>query len=204
MQKGYVWDKVIDWSYEKAINGLIGIDSAYVLAEKQNPGLSLLQKADAIIRNQRLLAGSSGFISGLGGFMSLPAAIPANLATVIFLQLRMVAAIAHIAGMDIRDQKTKELIISCLAGNTVKEIIQETGIRTSKALTRKLVNSISTNTLANVNSKVGFSLLTKSGSKGLINICKAVPLAGGLIGGTTDVIATALIGRTAKRMFLAS
>lgn len=200
-----VWNKITNWSYDKALSGFLKFDSAFDLAEKnQHPGASNIQRADAIIRKQRLIAGSSGFVSGLGGFLSLPAAIPANLATVIFIQIRMVAAIAHLAGNDIRDPKVKDLIMTCIAGNTAKEIVQETAIRTGKMFTRKLVNNISSTALSTVNSKVGFFLLTKNGGKGLINVSKAVPFAGGLIGGTTDVIATSLMGRTAKRMFLTS
>jgi hypothetical protein len=45
-------------------------------------------------------------------------------------------------------------------------------------------------------------LLSKYGEKGAINIGKAVPLVGGVIGGTVDLIATNVIGNTARKIFI--
>jgi hypothetical protein len=42
--------------------------------------------------------------------------------------------------------------------------------------------------ITKINQKVGFRLLTKFGSKGVINLGKMVPLTGGIIGGTESVV----------------
>lgn len=52
-----------------------------------------------------------------------------------------------------------------------------------------------------INKKVGFRLVTKFGEKGVINLGKALPLVGGVIGGTVDGIGTHVIGKTAKTIF---
>ena len=49
---------------------------------------------------------------------------------------------------------------------------------------------------------MGFRLLTKFGEKGAINMGKAVPLLGGLIGLTFDSVATNTIGNTARDTFI--
>ena len=88
--------QVLDWSYDKAINGVPGLDSAQELAEdylKQSG--SLKSKANALIRWQNTKCATSGFISGLGGIITLPVAIPANIASVMYVQIRMIAAIAY-------------------------------------------------------------------------------------------------------------
>ena len=41
---------------------------------------------------------------------------------------------------------------------------------------------------------------TKFGEKGVVNLGKLVPLAGGFVGGTIDAGATYLIGRSANRL----
>lgn len=198
-----VWMKILDWGYNRALLGGTGIDKASVLASRYNkPDRTIDQQVDALIRRQRILAGSSGFITGLGGFISLPVAIPANLASVVFIQLRMIAAIAHLGGYDLEDKKVKSLIFACMAGNVAKDILQEAGIRIGTRITYRLVENISERSLLTINQKVGFALVAKSGSKGFINISKAVPLAGGIIGGSIDVISTGLIGRIARRTFI--
>jgi len=195
--------KVLDWAYEKTLNGVPGLDTVDELARKfmMQEG-TLHQKADSLIRWQNAKAGTSGFITGIGGLMTLPVAIPANLASVLFIQVRMIAAIAHMGGYNLRDDKVKTLVFICLAGNFAKDIIQETGIMIGTKLTAKVLESVSERSLIAINKRIGFSLLSKYGGKGTINIGKAVPLVGGIIGGTVDAVTTNIIGNTARNMFI--
>ena len=198
-----IWANLLNWTYDRAVTGATGIDKAIKLAEKySSQELTIDRQVDALINRQRLLAGSSGFITGLGGLLTLPLVIPANLISVVFIQLRMIAAIAYIGGYDLEDRKVKTLVLACLAGNAVKDIFQEIGIRFGKNVTRQMVSSISERSLVSINEKIGFVLLTRSGGKGLINISKAIPLTGGIIGASFDMVTTSLIGRIAKRTFI--
>lgn len=195
--------KFLDWAYEKAIAGLPGMDTASQLAEKYMlTGGSLNDQAKALIRWQNAKAGTSGFVTGLGGFMTLPVAIPANMASVLYIQMRMIAAIAHMGGYDLRDNKVKTLVYVCLVGNFAKDLVQEAGIRIGTRLTAKAVQNISENVLLTINAKIGFKLLTTGSSKGIINLSKAVPVAGGVVSGAIDTVATSIIGHTARKMFL--
>jgi uncharacterized protein (DUF697 family) len=197
------WTSLLDWAYDRVLVGSPGLETASILAQKYNrPGLTVDQQVSAIIRRQKILAGSSGFITGLGGFMTLPVAIPANIASVVFIQMRMIAAIAHVGGYDLEDRKVRSMVYTCLAGNAAKDILQEAGIKIGKNFTRRLISSISERSLVSINQKVGFALLRKSGERGLINISKAVPLAGGIIGGTFDVVTTGLMGKLAHETFI--
>ena len=56
-------------------------------------------------------------------------------------------------------------------------------------------------TLVRINQAVGFRLVTKAGSTGIVNLGKAVPFLGGIIGGTFDAITTKAIGTAAKTVF---
>ena len=58
------------------------------------------------------------------------------------------------------------------------------------------------NVLVKINQRIGFRLLTKFGEKGVINLGKMVPLAGGVIGGAFDVATTSAIAKNAIRMFI--
>jgi len=195
--------QVLDWAYEKTLNGIPGLDSVDELARKFMLQEGTLQeKADSLIRWQIVKAGTSGFLTGVGGLITLPVAIPANLASVLFIQIRMIAAIAIMGGYDLRDEKVKTLVYVCLAGNFAKDIIQETGILVGTKLTVKVVESISERSLLAINQRVGFRLVSKYGGKSVINLGKVVPLVGGLIGGTIDSVTTNLIGSTARNIFI--
>ncbi|MGE5382767.1 MAG: EcsC family protein [Omnitrophica WOR_2 bacterium] len=198
-----LWIKLLDWGYNRALSGSKGMEKASQLAlHYADPSLSVNQQINALIRHQQLLAGSSGFITGIGGLMSLPIAIPLNLASVVFIQLRMIAAIAHLGGFDIEDKRVKSMAYACMAGNAAKDIFQEIGIRTGTKLTQKLIYGISERSFISVNEKIGFALISRTGSKGLINLSKAVPIAGGIIAGSLDLATTALIGKIAKKTFI--
>jgi hypothetical protein len=195
--------QLLDMLYEKALTGFPGTDTASGLGESYLRQEGTLRKqVNTLIRMQNIKAGSSGFLTGLGGIITLPAAIPANLASVLYIQIRMVAAIAYMGGYDLRDDRVKTLVYLCLAGNAAKDILQETGILLGKNLTSLLISRISGSAIQAINQKVGIALLSKSGGKGIINLGKAVPLAGGLIGGAFDAAFTNIIGNTARGVFI--
>lgn len=196
--------KLLDWSYDTVVNGKIpGVDSAIELAEDYlKKSGTLEQQVNKLIRWQDTKSATSGFLSGLGGAIILPVAIPANIASVILVQMRMVAAIAYMGGYNLNDDKVKTFVYVCLTGNGAKDILKGTGINIGNRLVLEGIKKIPGKTLTKINQKVGFRLLTKFGEKGFINLGKMVPVAGGIIGGTIDVISTHVIGKVAKRIFV--
>ncbi|MDQ7089733.1 MAG: EcsC family protein [Methylococcales bacterium] len=197
--------KTLDWAYDKAINGVPGLDSASEMAESYlNAEGSLGKKVNSLIRWQNTKAGTSGFLTGLGGIITMPIAVPANITSVMYVQIRMIATIAHMGGHDLHDDKVKSLIYICLTGNAAKDILKDIGIHIGRKLTESTVKNISGKTIVIINQKVGFRLLTKFGEKGAINLGKAVPLFGGIIGATFDSVATNTIGNIARDTFIAS
>lgn len=195
--------KALDWTYDKAINGVPGFDSAADLADNylKKKG-STENKADSLIKWQIAKASTSGFLTGLGGLLIMPVSIPANISSVMYVQLRMVAAIAHMGGHDVRDDRVRTLAYACLAGNSAKDVVKNVGIVIGTKMTNQAIKNISGKTITAINQKVGFKLLTKFGQKGAINLGKAIPLIGGFIGGSIDGITTKIIGNIAKGVFL--
>lgn len=199
----YLMMQTLDWAYEKATSGIAGLDTAHALAAQYITETDSKEAAaKALISWQNLKAGSSGFITGLGGVLSMPLTIPFNFASVLFIQVRMIAAIAIIGGYDLRDQKVKSLIFLCLAGNLAKDVVKEAGIVVGTRLTAKLISGISSDALNRINARTGITLVTKTGKKGALNLGKAVPLAGGLIAASIDILATNIMGKVAMRTFI--
>ena len=193
--------KILDISYDKALNGVAGMKGAADLAtDYMAHGEDLEAQVDALIKNQIIKCGTSGFLTSLGGFITLPVALPANVASVIYMQ--MIAAIARMGGYDLHDDRVKTLIIACLCGNEVKEILKQAGIQIGKKLTERAVQKISSALIVRINRAVGFRLLTKFGTKGAINLSKAIPVIGGFIGGGVDAYSTKVIGNKAKELFI--
>lgn len=192
----------LDWAYEKSINGVAGLDSAEELAKSYMQGNgNKYEQANSLIRWQNTKSATSGFITGLGGIVTLPVAIPANITSVLYVQVRMIAAIAHIGGYDIRDDRVKTLVYACLVANSAKDLAKDVGIAVGNKVAINAIKSISGKTLQEINKKVGFKLFTKFGEKGVVNLGKAVPLLGGLIGGSFDAYTTNAIGNVARDTF---
>jgi len=195
--------EALDWAYDKAVNGVAGLDSAQDMAENYlTEDGTLVDKANSLIRWQNTKAGTSGFLTGLGGLLAMPVAIPANLASVLYVQIRMIAAIAHMGGHDLHNDKVKSLVYACMAGNAAKDILKDVGIIVGKKLTTNAIKNITGKTITKINQKVGFRLLTKFGEKGAVNLGKAVPIVGGAIGGVVDSVATNTIGNIARITFV--
>src|SRR5688572_23323401 len=71
-----------DWAYGKAVDGLPGLDGAEELAARYRERHASPDDAvAALIAWQTGLAGAAGFVTGCGGFVALPVAMPANLAS---------------------------------------------------------------------------------------------------------------------------
>ena len=146
--------------------------------------------------------GTSGFITGLGGLITLPVAVPANIGSVLYVQMRMIAATAKIGGYDINSNQVQTMIYICLTGQSLADVAKGVGIQIGGKTFRAAVKKIPGAALVKINQKIGFRLLTKFGEKGLINIGKLVPIVSGVIGGAFDVASTSVIAKNAINMFI--
>lgn len=197
--------KTLDLIYDKALDGVPGFLSAEEMADDYLKGSDRIDDAvDKLIRWQITKASTSGFLSGLGGVLTLPVAVPANISSVMYVQLRMVAAIAHIGGYEIKSDPVKTLCYVCLCGSAANDVMKGVGIKTGTKLTEQAVKRMSFEVIKKINKAVGFRLITKFGQTGVVNLSKAIPLAGGVVGGTFDGVTTRAIGKVAKNQFIVS
>lgn len=195
--------KLLDVCYDKALQGVLpGEKSIEELAEDYLAKTSSREKAiDKLIGYQTVLCGTNGFITGLGGLLVLPVAISANVAGVIYVQLRMIAAIAHINGYDIYSDQVRTIAYACLTGSSAANILKNVGIKISEKMAVNALKKVPGAILIKINQQVGFRLVTKFGQKGLVNFGKMMPLVGGVVGGVFDTGMTLTIGNVAKKVF---
>ena len=189
----------------RAIEGVGPLKPARELADdyRTDSHASDCERVNALIRSQALLNGAGGFLTGLGGVLTLPVTIPGALGASWAIQARMIAAIAELGGHDSRSDQVQTAILLCLIGNSAKNIVKGTGILIGEKLALEAIKKVPGKVLIEINKKVGFKLLTKFGERGAINLVRLVPLAGGVIGGGVDGATCYVVGKGAKRLFCA-
>ena len=164
--------KLVGYLLSKGISGVRPLSSAHDLAREYLLDQGYLnndERVSSLIRWETTKNFTSGFISGLGGVVTLPVAIPAALGASWLIQARMAGAIACIYGHRLTDDRVRTMILLSLAGDAAKEVIKSVGIKFSQKLTERAIAQIPGRALIEINKAIGFRLLTKAGERGLVN-----------------------------------
>ena len=194
---------ILDTCYQKAVNGIERVSPPVeklaedYLNKYQDPS----EAARKMISNQIIKCTTSGFITGFGGLITLPIAVPANVSSVLYVQMRMIACTAYLAGYDLKSDQVQTLVYACLAGVAVNGVLKKAGIQFGQKIAMNLIKKIPGEVQTKINQKVGFRFLTKFGEKGLINLGKMVPGVGAVISGGLDFAETKIIAERAYRWF---
>ena len=189
--------------YEKCLNGVPHVSpSVEELAKDYLSKYSTKQQAcKAMLNNQIIKCTTSGFITGFGGIITLPVTVPANIGSVVYVQMRMIACTAYMAGFELNSDQTQTFVYACLAGVSVNKLVKQAGIKFGVKFANGLIKKIPGKVLTKINQKVGFRFITKFGSKGIINLGKLVPGVGAVIGGGLDLVETKAISARAYKWF---
>lgn len=195
---------LLDSLYSKCIQGIPMISSPIekMADDYLQHNATVEDAAKDMINKQVIKCTTSGFITNLGGIITLPVTIPANVGSVMYVQMRMIACAAYMAGYDVHTDQVQTLVYACLAGVSVMEVAKKAGIKIGQKGLENLIDKIPGKVLIAINQKVGFRMLTKFGETGVINIGKAIPVVGGVIGGGFDFIDTKFIGNRAYNQFI--
>lgn len=195
--------EVLNVCYEKAVDGVLpGERSVKKLADDYLRKNSSTEKAiNSLIAYQTTLCSSIGFATGLGGLAVLPVALPVNVTSTIYLQIRTVAAIAYMNGYDLNSDQVRVFVFTCLLGNSGREVLKTAGIKFGKKLALSAIKKIPRKVLIEINKKIGFRLVTKFGEKGIINFMKLIPLAGAGVGAVVDGVTELAVAKIAKKLF---
>ena len=194
---------LLDSCYEKCLNGIPKVSPS--VEEMANDYLKKYKTKEeackAMIRNQITKCATSGFITGFGGFITMPVTLPANITSVIYVQMRMIACTSYMAGFDLDSDQTQTFVYACLAGVAVNNVIKQAGIKFGVKFANGLIKKIPGKVLTKINQKVGFRFVTKFGTKGIINLGKLIPGVGAVIGGGLDLVETKIIAERSYKWF---
>ena len=174
----------------KAIDGFPGFPGSREIARKH---LARTQDVDAAVKaviDQHVrLAGAQGFVTNLGGVVTLAISIPTNLVGLAILQVRMVAAIAHLRGYEISAPRVRAAALMTLLGEDgVREAIEDKDLQ-DHPHDLAVGADPDTTTLEKITAEVTQALVTRVGGKNAtLTITRRVPIIGGAISAGVDAV----------------
>jgi hypothetical protein len=69
-------------------------------------------------------------VTGLGGFVTMPVALPVNIAEFYIQATRMVGGIATLRGYDLADPQVRTAVMLTLVGARADEVLAKAGLST--------------------------------------------------------------------------
>ena len=202
-EKGTKMLKVMDWAFEKANSNIPGLGSSSDMAKKYMEKYGNVSTAiNHLVNWQITSSATAGFITSFGGLPSMAVTLPANIAGVMAIQLRMIGAIAELGGFHENTEEKKTGMYLCLLGSQAGDVLSKTASQFAVKFATASLKKLPGEVLKKINQAVGFRLFTKFGQKGLVNIHKAIPVLGGVVGGSVDALSTYSIAKAAKALFL--
>lgn len=156
-----------------------------------------------VIEQHVRLAGVGGFVSQVGGVLALPVTLPANVAGLAALQLRMAATVAHLRGHDLSAPRVRIAAMATLLGeDNVREAIEAgelPGTPRDLALGPPMVDEeMRTRLTASVGQQLLVRVTAKSAT---LTLARGVPIVGGTVGAGMDAFHTWRVGRYAAEEF---
>lgn len=196
--------KMLDTCYDKSLNGINVISPP--VSELADDYLKMHKNdaeeaCKAMMKNQIKKCTTSGFVTGFGGALTLPVTIPANLGSVFYVQMRMVACIAYMAGFDLKSDQVQTFVYAALAGVSINGVVKRAGVKFGEKMAVKGIEKIPGKVLTKINQRIGMRFITKFGEKGVINLWKLVPVVGAAVNGGFDLVETKAIASRAYKMF---
>ncbi len=196
---------MLDDLYKKALEGIqkahsVSVEELAASYTRKYP--STAKAARALISSHVTKCGASGFLTGLGGLITMPVTMPANISSLLYMQIRMAAAVAHMGGFDLRSEETKALVYVCLTGKDAPKILEKIHTETARKFTTQAADVIPNKVIGSMGHKMDFRIIAKFILKNMFKAVNAVPIAGGVFGSAMDVVSTKTIGDNAFDLFI--
>ncbi|MGL5931077.1 MAG: EcsC family protein [Dermatophilaceae bacterium] len=206
-EAGFVDDvaaRLADQLLDLGIDGKGTFASAATIADNAlaAAGGDAEQAVAAVIRRHTAMAGASGFATGVGGFFTLPVALPANVLGFYLLATRMTAAVARLRGHDIADPHIRTAVLLTLIGADADDLLRKAGaVVPAGRMTNLAAQRLPGPALMVVNKGIAFRVIATASRTGLTKLGRFVPVVGGAVGGGLDAWMVRRIADHARREF---
>lgn len=118
-----------------------------------------------------------------------------GLTGLLFIQFRMIAAIAILGGHSPDDIRTRHLIYLCLGGSVAKELLHNAGLHLFRQLSLAAVETVSEKAITTLMTRITTGVAAGSAARRL-------PLVGGIMSAGMDWILVRSAGALAREVFL--
>jgi hypothetical protein len=193
---------LVDRLLDVGIDGRGPFDSARTVADNALSGQGDVERAiDTVITRHTKLAAAGGFVTGLGGIIALPVALPTNVVEFYAIATRMVGAIASLRGYDVREQGTRSAVMLTLVGADADDLLKKAGIGGAGRLADLAAQRLPGPALMVLNKGIGFRLVSSVGRSALSRFGRGVPVVGGVVGAGMDAYLLRRIAGHARKEF---
>lgn len=159
---------------------------------------------DKVVSSHFRTGAAGGFITSLGGFVTLPVALSVNVFEFYVQATRMVGAIATLRGYDVSQPDIRTAVLLTLVGQDSQKVLKDAGVPVGALggrVTALALRGLPRSALMVINKAVGFRVLRTVGTKSLSRLGRLVPVAGGVLGGALDGWLMKRIGKAAQKEF---
>lgn len=195
---------LIERLLDTGIDGKRPLDGAQQIADKALAacGGDVDAAIERVVRNHLIAAGAGGFITGLGGFVTLAVALPVNVVEFYLVATRMTAAVAALRGYDVRQDNIRTAVLLTLVGADATDLLKKAGVPTTAGrITNLAAQRLPGPALMVLNKAIGFRLISQLGRSTLARLGRGIPFAGGAISAGLDTYLLKQIADGARSEF---
>ncbi|MGB5951738.1 MAG: hypothetical protein WBG57_04375 [Ornithinimicrobium sp.] len=193
---------VLHWMVNLGVGGIGPLDSAEHIANEAMAEHSDEKAAiDAIVKRHLKLAAGGGFATGVGGLITMPVALPANVISFYALAARMIASVAAVRGYDVNSESTRTAIVLTMLRVDADDVLRKVGVVGGGKMSAIALNRVPKAAALVINKGVGFRVAGRLGARAAGRLGRAVPLAGGVIGAGLDTYLMRRIASDTKEQF---
>ncbi len=193
---------IVRQAFDRAVDGFGPLAGAAEAADKrlsENNG-DVDKAIRSLIDSHVRFAGVEGFVTNIGGLVTMALTLPVNISGLALLQCHLVAGIAHLRGYDLADPRVRNAVIACMLGeDTVRSLVKKKklpsspmAIATAPAVDPELDERLAAEVTGELIGRV-------AGKRTIAVVGRRTPVIGGGIGAATDAYATYQVGRYAAK-----
>ena len=203
--EGGALERVVTIIRDIGLDGKLTYASAAEIARHAQRGRGRRRPEVAVrrlVRRHRWGVTAGGFVTGLGGFITLPILLPTNVVEFYVQATRMVGAIAVVRGYDIEDEEIRVRVLASLLGEESGEVLKNVGLGPiTGAAARSVATQLPAGPQSQVASAIGGRLLRRFGLRSVRLFGKAIPGLGAVLGALMDRSQLGRIAKAARKSF---
>jgi hypothetical protein len=158
---------------------------------------------DSMVTYHVSMASMQGFLTSVGGLITLPIGLPANIAGLAVLSVRMIAGIAHLRGYDVDDRRVRAAVTLAMLGDDEVRKLVAGGKLPASPLAIATAPVFDPDLDRTISERVMGSLAGRLGGKHLaVVVVRRIPLVGGGVGAAVDGWLTFGLAGYARREFV--